>query len=158
MDNVFEQFDEAMDQEGLLKDIEAAENGESNYKEVPVGTYDVSVDKMELKLSKQGSPMCTLWFKINAGEFKNSLIFYNQVVTQGFQIHLNNEMLRSLNSSKQVEFKKYTQYAQLIDDIGNEIKNTKAYGLAYGKNDKGYNTYEITNVIDLETEGEEIPF
>lgn len=157
MDNVFEQFDEAMDQEGLLADIAAAENGESNFKEVPEGLYDVSIDKMELTLSKKGAPMCTIWFKVNDGEYKGSRIFYNQVVTQGFQIHLNNELLRSLESNQDVQFTKYSNYAKLIDDIYKEIKDTKAYGLEYGTNKNGYHSYEIKNVIDLDNQ-EEIPF
>ena len=42
--------------------------------------------------------MVTCWMKIVEGEYKGSLIFMNQVVTQGFQIHIVNEFVRSLIS------------------------------------------------------------
>ena len=129
----FTKFDKSVDIEGLEKDIkEAAENG-GNYKEVPAGTYEVKVEKMELTMSntdangnardksKPQNPMVSIWFKILNGEYKNSLIFYNKVVygtsNDGFMIHSNNELLRSLDSGLDVEFESYSQYAQLLLDI-----------------------------------------
>ena len=88
MSNLWEQFDNAVDVEGLQADIkEAAENGKS-FKEVPHGDYEVKVEKLELIASKAGDPMVTAWFKVLEGEYKSSLIFMNQVVNQGFQIHI----------------------------------------------------------------------
>jgi len=59
--NIWEEFDEKIDVEGLAKDAkEAAENGGGNFKEVPVGTYEVEVNKMELTKSKKGDPMLTI--------------------------------------------------------------------------------------------------
>lgn len=57
---------------------------------------EVAINKLELTKSKKGDPMVTCWMKIVAGEYTNSLIFMNQVVTQGFQIHIVNEFLRAL--------------------------------------------------------------
>ena len=65
--NIWEEFDEKIDTEGLAKDAkDAAENG-GDYKEVPLGTYEVEVNKMELKKSSKGDPMLSIWFKIIAG-------------------------------------------------------------------------------------------
>lgn len=62
----YSKFDKQVDVEGLKKDVkEAQENGGSgDYKEVPFGDYEVSVDKMELSESKKGDPMVSIWFKI----------------------------------------------------------------------------------------------
>ena len=85
----FSKFDQAMDLEGLASDIQKVEeNGGGDYKEVPYGTYEVKITKLELTESKKHDPMVTAWFKILNGEYKNSLLFMNQVVTQGFQIIL----------------------------------------------------------------------
>lgn len=86
MANIWDDFDKAIDTEGLAKDVEeAAENG--GRREVPHDTYEVAITKLELVKSKKGDPMVTCWMKILEGEYKGSLIFMNQVVTQGFQIH-----------------------------------------------------------------------
>ena len=88
MANIFDKWDKDIDTEGLANDVkEAAENGGGDYKEVPHGDYEVAVQQMELKASKKGDPMVSIWFKILEGEFKGSIIFYNQVITQGFQVH-----------------------------------------------------------------------
>ena len=110
MANIWDEFDKAFDTEALAKDVEeAAENG--GRRDVPHDTYEISVQKLELTKSKKGDPMVTCWMKIVEGEYKGSLIFMNQVVTQGFQIHIVNEFVRSLISEMadpiDVHFKTY---------------------------------------------------
>lgn len=55
----YSKWDSQVDIEGLQKDVaEAAANGGSGeFKEVPYGTYEVSVNKMELAESKKCDPM-----------------------------------------------------------------------------------------------------
>lgn len=147
--NIWEEFDEKIDVEGLAKDAkEAAENGGGNFKEVPLGTYEVEVNKMELTKSKKGDPMLTIWFKIISGEYKGSLIFYNQVLSQGFGIHNANEMLRSLDSGVEVEFVSFKKYHGMLLDIVESVTDNLEFALKYDKNSKGYNTYEITDVFE----------
>lgn len=148
----FSKFDKKVDLEGLKNDIaEAEENGGGNFKEVPLGTYEVAITKLELGESKKGDPMVKVWFKIVDGEYKNSLIFMNQVITQGFQIHIMDEFLRSLETDVDVTFESYSQYAQLLMDIFEAVNGKYEYGLDYGEN-KGFNTFEITDVFELEVE------
>lgn len=156
--NIFAQWDNAIDMDGLQKDIqEAAEHGGSgNYKEVPHGKYEVSIEKMELKASKEkNNPMVSVWMKICDGEHKGSIIFMNQVITQGFQIHIVNEFLRSLlqncdDNAPTVEFKSYAQYAELLMDIHELIADSFEYAVDYGVTKKGFDTFEITEVYTLE--------
>jgi hypothetical protein len=109
---------------------------------------------MELKASKKGDPMVSVWMKIvSDGEFKNSLIFMNQVITQGFQIHIVNEFLRSLTKDcavPDIEFKSYSQYANLIMDIHEMIADSFEYALDYGVTNKGFDTFEVLEVYALE--------
>lgn len=148
----FSKFDKSVDIEGLKHDVqEAQENGGTGeYKEVPVGTYEVSIDKMELVESKKGDPMVSIWFKILNGEYKNSRLFFNQVITKGFQIHIVNEFLRSLDSGVEVEFESYSQYAKLLLDIHEAIDGSLEYALNYGENKQGFKIYEIEEVYEVE--------
>ena len=156
MADIFAKWDEAIDTEGLVKDVaEAAQNNSGSYEEVPHGNYEVAIEQMELRSSSKGDPMVTIWFKVVDGPHKNHFIFYNQVVTQGFQIHIVNEMLRKLveeaTDVPEIEFQSYKQYSGLILDVF-EITGGFEYGLKYCENKKNpkYSTYEITDVFTLE--------
>ena len=154
--NIFAQWDNAVDMEGLQKDIaEAKENGGGNFKEVPHGKYEVSIEKMELKATKEAQkPMVSVWFNIVSGDFKGQKIFMNQVITQGFQIHIINEFLRSLiedcADAPVVEFKSYAQYNNLLMDIHELIADSFEYAVDYGQTKKGFDTFEITDIYALE--------
>lgn len=152
MANIWEEFDKSIDTEGLAKDVEeAAENG--GRREVPHDTYEVAISKLELTKSKKGDPMVTCWMKIVEGEYKGSLIFMNQVVTQGFQIHIANEFMRALvqemENPVEIQFKTYSQYSNMIMDIMEAIDNNFEYKVRYYDN-KGYNAFEIQEVYVLE--------
>lgn len=142
----FSKFDQKVDLEGLKKDIEDSAN--NDFKEVPHGNYEVAVTKLELGESKKGDPMVKVWFKIVSGEYKNSLIFLNQVITQGFQIHIVDELLRSFETDIDIHFDSYSQYAELLADVYEAIDGSFEYGLKYGEK-KGFNTFEITEVFEL---------
>ena len=162
--NVFEKWDNVIDTEGLTNDIkEAAENGGTNeFKEVPHGDYEVAIHQMELKASKKGDPMVSIWFKIvSDGEFKGSMIFFNQVITQGFQIHIVNELLRKMVSEmadtsylERIDAVKekftYKEYGNLIMDIFEAVAKSYEYVLEYRKGKKDFSTYNISEVFVLE--------
>lgn len=148
----FNKFDKNMDLENLKKDIdEARENGGGSFKEVPHDTYEVEINKLELTVSKKKDPMLSCWMKILEGEYEGSMIFMNQVVTQGFQIHIANEFLRDLVSELNinVEFESYSQYADLILDISEAITDKFEYLVEYGER-KGFNTFKIKEVYETE--------
>lgn len=154
--NIFDKWDNAIDTEGLAKDVaEAAENNTGSYKEVTHGDYEVEINQMELKASSKGDPMVSIWFKIvSEGEFKGSMIFMNQVITQGFQVHIVNEILRKMVSEMSdapvVEFVSYKQYANLIMDIFEAVNGNYEFALSYKKGKKDFSTFEITEVYTLE--------
>lgn len=145
MSNIWEKFDKEIDKD-IQKQIEDAENSE--YAEVPLGDYEVKVDNMELKISKSGNPMVSIWFRIIAGDYNNNLLFMNQVINQPFQIGLANKILRALDPNKNVEFETYSQYANLIMDIYEEIDGKFEYAIRYGEK-KGFSTFEVLDVFEV---------
>lgn len=157
--NMFDKWDKEIDTEGLAKDVvEAAANGgQGDYEDVPHGDYEVAIQQMELKASKKGDPMVSIWFKVvSEGKYKGSMIFYNQVITKGFQIHNCNEILRKLVSEMKeplvIEFKTYKQYTELLMDIFEAVADNYEYGLHYtaNKKNKNFSDFEITEVYVLE--------
>ena len=150
----FEKFDEMVDLEGLKADIAAASDG-GERKEVPHGMYEVAIEKLELTTTKtSGKPMVTCWFRVlSEGEYLGQMIFMNRVVSQGFQIHLANEFLRSIADAPdapKITFESFTQYAQLIMDVAEYIDGKFEYALRYGQTPKGYDTFEIEEIFELE--------
>lgn len=143
----FSKFDKQVDLEGLKKDIEDSAN--NDFKDVPHGNYEVAITKLELGESKKGDPMVKIWFKVVNGEYKGSLIFMNQVITRGFQIHIVDELLRSLETDIEISFESYSQYNELLMDVFEAIDGNFEYGLKYGEN-KGFDTFEITEVFELD--------
>ena len=79
--DMFEKWNSNVDLNGLQKDIKDAQENKREYEEIPHGEYEVKVAKMELKSSKKGDPMVSIWFTILEGKFKKSKLFLNQVVT-----------------------------------------------------------------------------
>ena len=146
--NIWEKFDKSIDTEGLKKDVVEASTGNSEFKEIPVGKYEVKIVLMELTESKKGAPMLAMRFKILTGDFANSLIFYNQVLSNGFGIHNANGMLKSLGSSAEIKFENFKQYNDLILDLFTEVDDLLEYVLDFTKNAKGYNVYKILEVFE----------
>lgn len=125
----------------------------SKMRKVQNGIYNVKISKMELKVSSKGDPMVSIWFKIvSDGEYKGSMIFMNQIITQGFQIHIVNELLRMMVSemgddAPVIEFKTYKQYSNLIMDVFEAIDNNFEFALDYKKGKGEFSKYEITEVF-----------
>lgn len=148
--NIFEKFDASIDTSKLVEEVKSLEtNNSTDRVEVPAGTYEVKIDKMELKESKTGKPMVSIWFKIVNGEFKNNLIFMNQIVTEPFQVHIVKDFLKSLDSGLVIDFETYSQFNNLLLDVHEAINGVLEYGLQYGVDKKGYNTYKIVDVFEV---------
>ncbi|KIR03445.1 hypothetical protein P261_02260 [Lachnospiraceae bacterium TWA4] len=149
--SIFDEWNKNIDTEGLAKDTKEAEanGGSGDYPEVPVGTYEVGIEKLELRESSNHKPMVTAWFKILQGEYANSLLFMNQIVLEGWQIGSVNRFLRSLESGVNVEFKDYVQYNNLIMDIQEAIDGKLEFLLEYKKSKKDFPIYTIKEVYEV---------
>ena len=146
--NIFEKWNSNIDLAGLQKDIKDAQDNNKEFEAVPHGEYEVKLDKLELKATKKGDPMVSAWFTILEGKYKKSKLFMNQVVTQGFQIHIVNEFLRSMKTDIDVDFEDYKQYADLLLDVAEFCDaNNLEFAIKYEDN-KGYDKFTITEVFE----------
>lgn len=149
MANIWEKWDKKIDTAGLKDDVKKAAENKQEFKDVPKGKYEVKITKLELKGSKKSDdPMLACWMKIIAGECKGQYIFYYQMLTTGFGIHVANDFLRSLESGVEIDFDNFKQYNDMLMDVTEAIEVEKLeYVLDYGENDKGFKTYKIEDVF-----------
>ena len=151
--SIFDKWDKKVDSKALSEDVREVEKngGVGEFAEVPTGKYEIAIEKMEIKETKNGDPMFSCWMRILAGEFQNSLLFYNQVITKGFQIALVNKFLRSLESGIDVDstFIGYGEYNNMIMDIHEAIDDAGLeYMIEYSKNKKDYPIYTVKEVFE----------
>ena len=144
--NLFAEFDKMYDVAGLQEDIKKQK---TDYEEVPDGDYEVAVVKMELKESSTKKPMLAARFKILDGSYKGQNIFMNQLVDEAFKLHIANTFLRGLGTGLNVEFNSFVQYNNLINEIF-ECTKSYEYALEYTHNSKGFPTYKITDIFELQ--------
>ena len=146
--DMFEKWNSNIDLAGLQQDIKDAQDNNKEFEAVPHGEYEVKLDKLELKATKKGDPMVSAWFTILEGKYKKSKLFMNQVITQGFQIHIVNEFLRSMKTDIDVDFEDYKQYADLLLDVAEFCDaNNLEFAIKYEDN-KGYDKFTITEVFE----------
>ena len=148
--SIFDKWNKKVDTKGLAEDAKEAEQngGSGDYPEVPVGQYEIKIDKMELKESSKGDPMFSAQFRILSGDHENQCLFMNQVITQGFQIGIVNKFLRSLDVTDDVEFKDYEQYNNLVMDIMEEVDGKLEFLLDYRKSKKDFPIYTIKDIFE----------
>ena len=148
----FSQFDNKINTEELNKAIEeAAKNPQKNNKEVPAGTYIVAVEKMELGATKDGRPMFKVMLRIKEGEFKKWCLFMNRTIygTKNDANMISSVIgwLKTLEPSVDVEFKNYTQFADLILDIYEELTDAVELEVDYDPDE--FNSVSVVNIYDL---------
>ena len=146
--NMFDKWNSNIDLKGLQDDVKDAQDNNKEFEAVPHGEYEVKLDKLELKATKKGDPMVSAWFTILNGKYKKSKLFMNQVVTQGFQIHIVNTFLNSMGTDLNIEFVDYKQYAELLLDVAEFCdENNLEFAIKYEDN-KGYDKFTITEVFE----------
>lgn len=157
--SIFEKYAKKINAEELAqsqKEINQNASG-GDYKEVPLGTYEVAVNKLECKMSKTDKPMVSIWFKILEGEFENSLIFYNGIFTEDWMRHrvvklfsaLLNDNTHEAEVNLILKSNNVTDINDFCMDVHEEIDGKFEYLLDYGQS-KGFNTYNIKEVYELD--------
>ena len=154
MASIFDKWNKSFDVEGLKKDVAEADKGQQNtgdYPEIPVGTYECKIEKLELKENSKGKPMVSGWFRILSGDHENKLMFMNQVITEGFQISIVNRFLKSLEAvdADMIEFKDYGQYNDLLMDIMEAVDGHLEFLIEYKKSKKDFAVYTVKEVYEV---------
>lgn len=149
----FSKFDNAINGADLQKQLEEAKNNAPQTdKEVPEGDYTVKIEKMEVGATKDGRPMFKVQCRILEGEFKKWCVFMNRVIygTKNDANMINSVIgwLEKLESGIDVEFKSYSQFADLVLDIFEEVADAVELDVKYDPN--AFNSISITDVFDAE--------
>lgn len=154
MTNIWEKFDAQVDLAGLEEDVNNASDGNKEFEDIPVGKYEVALKSIDLKMTKKSNkPMMTSTFKVLVGKYKGQQIWVNQVVENGQQISIGLRFINSMKPAEEVTFTKEKGYAGLEEDLFNAAKDIKQkyeFVLDYSENDKGYSTYKIEEVFEVE--------
>lgn len=153
MENLLLRFNTSVDLQGIRKDLFDM-SGDSKKQEVhekvPYGTYEVRVEKMEIKESKKGDPMFSVWFRIIDGQYKNGMIFFNKLLTKGFLISACNDLMKSFKTGINIEFEDFIQYNDVIQNVFKKINNDGLeFAIEYSDNGRGYGDIQVTDVFEI---------
>lgn len=147
-------FDNKIDLEELQKEVDEAK--ETDFVDVPDDTYVVSIEKMEIKLTKaQDKLMFAAQFKIKEGKYANRMIFFNRVIsgntspkwTDARAIKSVITWLSKLETEVEPEFINYNDFADCVLDIFQEVQNTVEIEVDYKA--ENFNPVTIKEVFDL---------
>ena len=157
--SIFEKYSSKINQEELAKsqkEIQDNANSGGQREEVPVGKYEVKVDRLECKKSKAGNLMVSIWFRILSGKFEKSVIFYNGVFHEDWMRHRVAKILSDIldDGDRTAEINLILKSGDMVAindfcmDIHEDVDDRLEYLLDYGQN-KGYQTYKIDEVYEV---------
>lgn len=144
----FTHIDKQIDFEQLQIDIAEANKNDI---ELPDGTYIVSVDKLEMRATKDNRPMFFIQFRITEGEYKKHCIFYNRVLygtkNDGNAIQSVITILKKFETETIPTFKNYQDFTEVVADIYEEIQGNIECEVDYKAN--AFNRVSIVAVYDI---------
>ena len=152
----FSKFDKEVDLEQLKRDAaEAEENGGfGDFPEIEAGTYVGKIEKMEVGETKDHRPMLKVQFRITEGEHEKSCLFMNRVLygtkNDANMIASAVGWLKTLEPSDDVGdivFESYSQFAELVLDIMEDIDEVLEYEVDYDPD--AFNNISITDVFEV---------
>ena len=150
----FSAFDGKVDLDSLQAEVNNAKNTE--FEDVPDGTYVVGIEKMELKETKKGDKlMFAVQFKIKEGDFAKRMIFFNRVIcgntspkwTDGMAIKSVITWLSKLETDMEPAFVNYNDFAEVVLDIFQEVQDSIELEVQY--NADTFNAVKILEVYDI---------
>lgn len=147
----FSKFDKQINSEDLKKDIAAAAENNQQFEETPAGTYTVKVENLEIGETKDHRPMLKAMFRITEGDQKKRCLFMNRVLfgtkNDAAMIASAIGFLKSLDSGIDIEFESYSQFADLVLDVFEEIESTLEYEVEYDS--EAFNSVSIKDVFEV---------
>jgi hypothetical protein len=150
----FSKFDKEVNLDQLKKDAEEIKKngGTGDYPEIEAGTYRGKVEKLEVGSTKDGRPMLKCQFRITEGDRKKSCLFMNRVLygtkNDANMIASAEGWLETLEPSEDigaVEFQSYSQFAELVLDIAEDIAELE-YEVEYDPD--AFNNISIVDVFE----------
>ena len=156
--SIFEKYSSRINSEELAaSQKEIKDNASSTDRpEIPAGKYEVKVDNIEAKNSSKGNPMVSIQFRILAGKYEKSCIFYNGVFHEDWMRHRVAKILSDLiadgDNTAMVNLilkGSLSEVNNFCMDVAEDISGKKLeYLLDYGMDKKGYQSYKIAEVYE----------
>lgn len=149
----FSKFDKEINTNELSKAIEdAANNPQFEARDVPAGQYEVKLEKMEVKATKDGRPMFSVMMRIISGDYKKMCLFMNRVLygtkNDANMIASVLGWLKKLDpEADDIEFKNYSQFSDLVLDIYEDLSEAVSIDVDYDPD--AFNNITILDVNDL---------
>lgn len=150
----FSRFDTEENLKQIREDANKVFDGE--FEEVPPGTYEVALSKLELTESKKGNLMVEVWYTILSGDYENQKLFQYQVVSDGKKVNILKPLLEKLSDNEiDVTFTTYAKYAELLDEImefseDNNLEYSLKYDEKVSKDGNTFKTFKILEVFEGE--------
>lgn len=153
----FSAFDNKIDLAALQKEVEEAPD--TDFADVPDGEYIVSIEKMEIKMTKaKDKLMFAVQCKIKEGEQQNRMIFFNRVISGNKSTERWNDgrAIKSVctwvnellaEDEEPVTFVNYNDLADQILDVFQSIQGAIEVQVKYAAN--AFNPITIQEVFDL---------
>ena len=150
----FSAFDEKVNLNELQEEVKNAPD--SQYEDVPDGSYDVGFDKMEIKPTKAGDKlMFAVQCNILEGEHKGRKLFFNRVIAGNTSVKWTDAMaiksvctwVDKLETETVPEFINYSDFAECILDIFQEIQGKVGAAITYKAGD--FNPITIEEAFDM---------
>lgn len=152
----FSAFDGKIDLNALQKEVQEAPD--NDFADVPDGEYIVSIEKMEIKLTKNNDKlMFAVQCKIKEGDQENRMIFFNRVIsgnssakwTDGQAIKSVCTWVNKLlaEDEEPISFINYQDFADQILDVFQSIQNEVEVAVDYKAN--AFNPITIKEVFEL---------
>ena len=92
--------------------------------------------------------MFSACFTIVEGKYKKYKLFMNQVINLDFQIHIVNELLRSMDTGLVIDFEDYEQYADLVLDVAEVCDSNKLEFKIKYEDNNGFDKFTILEVYE----------
>ena len=131
-----------------------AEMKDGDFEPIPVGKYEVTIEDMVLKETKENHyPMLVFTFKVLEGEYKNRKDWANFVLLaddqyNGLRMKKATEFLASLDSGYTITFENPQQFEKLINDIAAEVIDTDyVISITLEGKSKKYRTYKVLKAL-----------
>lgn len=102
----FSEFDSMLNKDALKEIEEVSKKQSFNNDPLPANTYSMTVEKLELTVTKKGMPAVFCDLKVKEGDFKGRHMFYWMNITTAdgklhpFKVHLTHVFLNSLTGEQ----------------------------------------------------------
>lgn len=150
----FEQFNLNYEQyKSDIAEIQQQEKPKKEYKDPTDGTYTCDIVSLELSTNKAGDKLMLKGsFKITDGEFMNSRLWVNKVLTgtrnDSFAVKSAVDFLNSLGAVQEVEFNgDFDDLSTQIDIVFADIKNC-TFEVVQKTSDSGFKNLYVNDVFE----------